>query len=522
MTRFLAVWFPDWSITAAGYRPTEPMAVIAGGQVVACSAAARRDGVQVGQRRREAKRHSPLVAILDDEPQRDITAFESVVAALTLAVPRLEVTSPGLCTIAAAGPTRYYGGESQLAQQLQQSVGEVLAEGTDLVRIGVADSRFAARLAASTQPPNQPPTPVHLVPAGQTSRFLAPFPIATLGIDELTTLSRRLGLHTLGQFAALPAAAVLSRFGTAAAIAHRLAAGYTDRPLAIHEAAEPLLVSTELDPPAQQVEMATFAARPLADDLIALLTRRGLACTQLRIEVETEHAEVLSRLWRASTVFDVGTIVERVRWQLAGWLEPGGRDPIPTAGIAVLRLAADEVADCADLQISLWGELSETDRRAIRGIDRVRGLLGPDGVMTAVIRGGRSPTDQTRLVPWGEPTPAAAPAMPWPGVIPPPAPALVHPVPVPVKVHGSSGPVGISLRGDISDTPTRIQLPDGQWRAITAWAGPWLADERWWDPPSHRRQARFQLLTTNRESSDASAHLCVVQSNQWWIEATYD
>jgi protein ImuB len=52
---------------------------------------------------------------------------------------------------------------------------------------------------------------------------------------------------------------------------------------------------------------------------------------------------------------------------------------------------------------------------------------------------------------------------------------------------------------------------------VVAWAGPWLLDERWWDPRAGRRRARFQLM-----GEDGTAHLCFIEGNQWWIEATYD
>ena len=511
--RFLAAWFPDWPVTAAGYRPQDPVAFAESGAISACSAAAFQAGVRVGQRRREAKRHCPLLTLLPNDPYRDAQAFEPVVAALTMIVPRIEVTAPGLATMAAEGPSRYYGGEQELASLVVQTASEALSTESN-VQIGIADSRFAADLAAQQ---------FQIVAPGLTREFLAPFPVATLGLDDLTTLSRRLGIHTLGQFAELPSRSVLSRFGTAAAVSHQLARGEHHQPLAIHEPAVPLTVSTELDPPAERVDIATFAARALASELADLLARRGLACTQLRIDAETEHAETLSRLWRASTVFDAETIVERVRWQLAGWLDVSRRTAQPktgeqpTAGISLLRLSADEVAGSADLQISLWGEMSEADRRAVRGLDRVRGLLGPGGVFTAVLRGGRGPADRMQLVPWGEPAPPGDQPMPWPGHVTSPAPALVHPDPLPVEVAGVNGPVGISVRGEISNAPARIRLPDNQWQAITAWAGPWLTEEQWWDPEAHRRQARFQIVT-----EESGAHLCTVRRNHWWIEATYD
>ncbi|HEX8803675.1 MAG TPA: hypothetical protein VF743_05765 [Acidimicrobiales bacterium] len=52
--------------------------------------------------------------------------------------------------------------------------------------------------------------------------------------------------------------------------------------------------------------------------------------------------------------------------------------------------------------------------------------------------------------------------------------------------------------------------------AITAWAGPWPCDERWWDPARHRRRARVQV------EAGGVAHLLVLESGRWWVEATYD
>lgn len=510
--RFLATWFPHWSITAANYHLDVPVAVLEAGRVRQCSPAAYRDGVRIGQRRREAKSHSPELATLTPNPHLDAQQFEPVVRILTSVVPRLEVSEPGLCTLVADGPARYYGGESELIAKLREALA---AADCPAARIGIADSRFAARLAAERSPDGS------IVPPGRTKEFLSAFPITTLGLDELSTLSQRLGIHTLGQFAELPTRSVLSRFGSAAATAHALARGHNPQPLAVYQPPTELAVSTELDPPAQRVDIATFAAKQLSVEFMDMVSRHGLACTQLRIEAQTEHAEETSRIWRASSVFDAETIVERVRWQLSGWLED--RSPSatrPTAGIDLLRLVADEVAGAADLQISLWGEMSQADRRAVRGLDRVRGLLGSSAVFTALISGGRSPADRVHLIPWGQPPPDLDPPMPWPGQLPAPAPTIIHPSPLPIEVHGDHGPVRVTIRGDVNSSPQRLRQPDGKWESVDAWAGPWLTDEQWWEPESHQRVARFQILTGGPDHQ--SAHLCLVRHNTWWIEATYD
>ena len=52
---------------------------------------------------------------------------------------------------------------------------------------------------------------------------------------------------------------------------------------------------------------------------------------------------------------------------------------------------------------------------------------------------------------------------------------------------------------------------------IAGWAGPWPADERWWDPPAASSRARFQLVGT-----DGTAWLVTRDRTGWHLEATYD
>src|SRR5437588_9655134 len=136
---------------------------------------------------------------------------------------------------------------------------------------------------------------------------------------ELVDVLRRLGLRTLGDLAALPAADVLARFGTPGALAHRLASGLDERPPATRPPPPELAIEAELDPPAERVDTAAFVGRALADELHQRLAARGHACSRLLVIAETEHGERLERLWRLDQ-HTAGFVADRVRWQLDGWL----------------------------------------------------------------------------------------------------------------------------------------------------------------------------------------------------------
>ena len=493
--RTLTVWCPDWPVAAAGFDgAADSVAVVFANRVVACSAAARADGVRRGLRRREAQGRSPSVTVVEHDVERDARAFEPVVARIERLTPRVEVVRPGLCAFDTRGPSRYFGGDQALAQR----IAKLVPDG----RVGVADGPFASQLAARRDV---------IVPPGQSPDFLAPFPVSALERPELADLLRRLGLRTLGAFAALPSVDVLARFGPDGALAHRLASGLDERPIDARTPPPDLTVALELDPPAEQVDRAAFAARQLAHELHEELARRGLACSRIAIEAETEHGESLSRLWRHDGALTPGMIAERVRWQVDGWLNNASWADRPTSGIALLRLVPDEVGPDNGTQHGFWGGRAVDDRIA-RALARVQGLLGPEAVVTAVCAGGRSPAEQVRLFPWGdmreEPLNALAP---WPGAIPAPAPAVVRVLPCAV-VDKEGVAIGVTGRGLVTAPPARLDDVE-----ITGWAGPWPADERWWDRDAHRRRARFQLAT-----ADGRAHLVSVEGGRWFIEASYD
>ena len=108
--------------------------------------------------------------------------------------------------------------------------------------------------------------------------------------------------------------------------------------------------------------------------------------------------------------------------------------------------------------------------------------------------------------------------MPWPGQVPAPAPAIVYAEPLPAEVVDATGAtVAVDGRGLLGSLPSRLRLQGRAWSPLTAWAGPWLVDERWWDPATHRRLVRLQATT-----DQGAAYLLRLTGGRWWVEAIYD
>jgi protein ImuB len=530
MSRILLVWCPDWPVIAAGIVDGVdvhgPVAVLSANRVIACSEAARGEGVRRGLRKREAQGRCPQLTVVEDDPGRDARAFEPVVAAVEELAPGVEVVRPGACAMAARGPSRYFGSEESAAERIVEHVAQACAVEA---QAGIAEGVFAARLAARAG---------RLIPPGGTGAFLAGLSISTVDRPELVDLLRRLGIGTLGAFAALPPADVLARFGLDAALAQRMAAGLDERPLAARQPPPDLDVSQTFDEPLERVDAAAFAARQLAQRLHDRLAGHGLACTRLGIVAVTEHGEELHRTWRHDGLLDAGAIAERLRWQLDGWLSGTSRGlGRPTAGILRLRLVPDGVLAHAGFQLGLWGDAGQERERAHRALTRVQGMLGPEAVLTAVLGGGRDPADQVRLVPWGDERLPARPGgtggpgesgtggpgdnsavPPWPGRMPAPSPATVPPEPLPATVLDPGGaPVRVNARLALTGSPRFVALGREPAVEITGWAGPWPVEERWWAPDEADRRVRFQVSL-----ADGRAMLLSLSSGCWWVIGVYD
>ncbi len=119
--RTLVLWCPDWPVIAAeivdGVPAHGPVAVLHANRVLACSPAARSDGVRRGLRRREAQGRCPQLVIVEHDTGRDARAFEPVLAAVEEIFPGVEVIRPGVCALAAQGPSRYFGGAEPAAER---------------------------------------------------------------------------------------------------------------------------------------------------------------------------------------------------------------------------------------------------------------------------------------------------------------------------------------------------------------------------------------------------------------------
>ena len=164
-----------------------------------------------------------------------------------------------------------------LAEEVRQQVG---AETGLAVTVGLAGGKFPARMAALAIGLNRR---LWVIP-GQERSFLAPFAVDYLPLDEtLARQLRLLGLRTLGQLAALPGSAVLTRFGASGQQLQRLARGRDERPVLPWPVSPTLSLTHSFDDPVTDRLRLNAVGGQLSQNLAGQLDSAGLTAAAVQL-----------------------------------------------------------------------------------------------------------------------------------------------------------------------------------------------------------------------------------------------
>ncbi|MEP7360266.1 MAG: hypothetical protein ABI744_01675 [Chloroflexota bacterium] len=273
----------------------EPLVVLGGqpwepGEVVDCSPAARRLGVERGLPLGTAHRLVPEARFLPARLPTYKRTMEVALDALANFTPSLEaVPSPqergfGQVLLGIEGLHRLWGDEETLTSRVVDIVARLLP-GTP--RIGIANSRFGAQVAAVIGQGKLERVPIG--DAAVEAAYLAPLSIKLLPADDETRERLRgFGLTRIGQFGALSRSAVIARFGAEGGELHDLARGLDGRQLRPRKPIAQLRAEAELEPPVETLEPLRFLLRNMCQALCEQLAARGAGATRALLQLDVE------------------------------------------------------------------------------------------------------------------------------------------------------------------------------------------------------------------------------------------
>jgi protein ImuB len=288
-------------------------------------------------------------------------------ATLRALLPHVGIIAPGVYACDLAGTERVLGAPVGVARKIIERLSRVNAPAA----VAVAVTPFAARVAAERTADGD----VRLV--AEPREYLAPLPLEVLPIDpRLVDELGLLGMRSVGDFAALPRAAVFERFGRGAARAHALARAEDEervradpppRRVAARRVWEDALVSRE---------QLVFALRTALDEISAALADDGLAALRIAVRLEREDAEPL-RLERAilPPTRESAALLRSVRWALEERAHLGR--------VVSCAIEVREVEPARGRQIGLFAADGARWEEAIASARYLRERLGPGRVLKA-------------------------------------------------------------------------------------------------------------------------------------------
>jgi len=322
------------------------------GHVFDASADAASCGVLPGIPARVAEVRCPTAQLQEVNLARCHTELETLWQLLERNSPAVEPHGCGSAYVDLAGMTRdekdAIGFCSQIGQVIRQELGQPLQPA-----LGWNSTKFTAQVAAQRAQAG------HLLPVSTTREvtFLRPLPVTLLPLNEDTLLRLGfLGLHTLGQYAALPPAAVLQQFGSAGRLALQCAQGEDRRPVIPRSQEQRLTACGDCEAPNGERELLLETLRrlvaPLLNDLRDSL--RTFGQIRLTVQLVDGSSQEQERTWHQPTADEkrvllvLGQMLDSISW---------------TQAVMGLQVTLEKIQDSQAAQLTLFPSLREKERQ---------------------------------------------------------------------------------------------------------------------------------------------------------------
>lgn len=465
--RYLSLWLPEWPIdrmqlkTRRLGRPLPPadvaLALVAPDRGVprltAVNPAGRALGVTPGLTLADARAIHPELLVRDAEPEADAGELATLGLWCMRYSPRVMVDGGDGLAIDITGCSHLFGGERSLLADLARRLDRLRLTHRRAVAGRLAAAWAWARFGASD-----------LFPADASATVLH-LPVAALRLEaELLQALRRLGFRQVGQLAALPRAALLTRFGPALPARLDRLLGQGEEEFTPLQERRAFTVRIGWPEPIGRTEDIAAATRHLLASLCAELERAQLGVRRLRLGLYRVDAKV-ARLTVGTSrpVRDVAHLFRLLALELDG-VDVG-------FGVEFMLLEALETSPQGPAQTDLATDTDAADLDRL--VDQLAQRLGKARVVRLQPVDSHLPERAQRLVPaWTGLSPR-----PWLARQPRPLRLLARPEPVEAMARVPDGP------------PLWLHRRRERQRVVAA-SGPERILPEWWRPEAERLRLR--------------------------------
>ena len=347
--------------------------------VAAASYEARTFGIGSAMPMVHARRLCPAAIVVPPDHGKYRTASEQVFEVFRSFAPLVEGLSLDEAFLDVSGLRRHYPDPVAIGKEIRERLRADLGLPAS---VGIASNKFLAKLASEAAKPDG----IRHVPADRALEFLHPLPVRSLwGVGEATHAAlERLGVHTIGDLAEVPPAALEKHLGRAAgAHLHALAWGRDERPVVPGSAAKSVSVEQTYERDLRGHEAIEGELLRHADRLAGRLRSAGVAGRTVTLKIRFADFSTITRSVTLGSGTDVARDLYRAARDVLRKVDLGTK-PVRLVGLgataltpatAPRQLAVDRPAKWDDLA----GAVDEVRQRYGTGSIRpARIVEGPD------------------------------------------------------------------------------------------------------------------------------------------------
>jgi DNA polymerase-4 len=338
--------------------------------VTTASYPARAFGIRSGMSLREARSRCPAALFLPVDPSRYLSASEELVRLLERFTPIVEPASIDEVFLDLSGLATREDGGVALARSVQAAVYRELGLGCS---IGLGDTKLIAKMATSL---HKPGGLTRLGPADFRREFW-PRPTGILwGVGpESEAALRQLGIDTIGQLAACPAASLEPVFGVTARVLIRMAFGEGGGAVVPYFEGLPVRsMGHETTFPVDLVDRKRMERHLLllADKVSRRLRREGRSGHRITVRIRFEDGTTITRQRALATPTDDDRVIHRVAAGLVA----------DNVGSRAVRLLGVNVGHLVGPGATGWLLPDDQRRQRLGEVrDRLRDRFGESSIM---------------------------------------------------------------------------------------------------------------------------------------------
>jgi DNA polymerase-4 len=347
-------------------------AVIVGGTqgrgvVSAASYEARKFGVHSAMPMATARRLCPSGVFLPVRMQHYAEISRQIRNILFSFTPLVEPLSLDEAFLDVRGCEGLFGPAGDIARQIKN---RIRAETALIASVGVAPNKFLAKLASDHGKPDG----LVVVPADSVTEFLSPLPVGRIwGVGaKAEKRLHALGIHTIGELAALSEKLASDHFGDLGRHIWQLARGQDERRVIPDREAKSISTETTFSTDIGDREALRACLLELVDRLGTRLRHQRIraGCIEIKIRSSDFHTHTHSRRLREMTN------VTEVLWRVAGELFTSALTndmlPVRLLGVGATRLTRE-----TEVQRDLFDtDLRERHEALDQAVDSIRGAFG--------------------------------------------------------------------------------------------------------------------------------------------------